>query len=92
MLAQEEHLSGRHCDLGFAASIQRPTRVHPLARARPGGLAGYSPELPRPREAHQFLQLYGTKDTTKSLQTPPFYRDERTHRAADSLLLAEKTS
>jgi len=66
-----DDFSGRHCRLGFAASTQLPARVRPLARTRSGGLAGYSPELPRPREAHQLLQLYGTKDTTKSLQTLP---------------------
>lgn len=46
-LALDDDLSGRHCCLGFAASTQLPPRVHPLARARPGCLAGYSPEHPK---------------------------------------------
>lgn len=46
-LALGDDFPGRHCCLGFAASTQLPPRVHPLARARPGSLAGYSPELPK---------------------------------------------
>lgn len=68
---REPDFSDRHWCLGLAASTQLPSRVHPLAWARPESLAGYSPELLAPREAHQLLQLYGNEGTTKSLQTRP---------------------
>lgn len=64
-------LSNRHWCLGLAASAQLPSRVHPLSRARPERLAGYSPERLAPREAHQLLQLYRIKGTTKRPQTSP---------------------
>ncbi len=82
----EPDFSDRHWCLGLAASVQLPSRVHPLAWARRESLAGYSPELLAPHEAHQLLQLYGNEGTTKSLQTRPSTTSKLVTSAVDVFL------
>jgi hypothetical protein len=56
---------------GLAAEAQLPTRVHSHRCELGSRAAGYSPELPEPREAYRFPQLCGLPSTTIKIQTHP---------------------
>lgn len=84
LLALRTKLPGRHWSLWLGR--QGPasdTRSLVQVRARSCPVAGYSPELARPRAAHRLLQLYGLLSTTTDVQTPSAHLMRRSSRRAE---------
>lgn len=74
---------GRHWCLGFAASTQLPTRVHPqVLRARPNRLAGCSPELRGHVPFVNFCNVRDPRAQPPIRQTSPHLRWQATARRA----------